>query len=90
MKKMMLLLALIIVSGCSTYYTRVSNASPKNDGMLYPSTRGDIAAIMAFSTSEELHGLWILTLLPAVDLIPSLVTDTLLLPYDLYKRAPQK
>ena len=90
MKPVIAALILLIVSGCASYYTRVSRASPPNDGQLYPATRVDVGAVGMLCTFEELHGMWVLVPLPVVDLIPSLVTDTLLLPYDLYKRAPQK
>jgi uncharacterized protein YceK len=82
MKSIMTVLVLLIVSGCASYYTRISNASPEIDGQLYPASRADVFAVAALCTCEELHGMWVLVPLPVVDLVPSLATDTLLLPYD--------
>ncbi len=82
MKSIIAALILFVVSGCASYYTRISNASPEIDGQLYPATRADVFAIGGLCTFEELHGMWVLVPLPVVDLVPSLATDTLLLPYD--------
>jgi uncharacterized protein YceK len=82
MKLAIAALILFVVSGCASYYTRISNASGSNDGQLYPAARADVFAVGALCTFEELHGMWVLVPLPVVDLVPSLVTDTLLLPYD--------
>ena len=84
MKSVIAALILFSVSGCASYYTRISNASPEIDGQLYPATRADVFAVAALCTCEQLHGLWVLVPLPVIDLIPSLATDTVLLPYDLF------
>lgn len=89
MKKTALLIIAVLLSGCATCYTRISKASPKVDEHLYPASRVDIGAIGMLCTFEELHGMWLLAPLPAVDLIPSVVTDTVCLPYDVWKGCRQ-
>jgi len=78
MKAIITALILMIVSGCAAYTSRFM----ENPTTLYPATRLDVFAVCCLFEDDRLNGFQWLVPLPVVDLVPSLATDTLLLPYD--------
>jgi len=78
MKAIITALILTIVSGCATYTSRFMD----NPTTLYPATRYDVFAFRCLFEEDRLDGFQWLAPLLVIDLVPSLVTDTLLLPYD--------
>lgn len=88
--KLLALAALLLLSGCATVMTRC--ISLEYGTPLYPATRLDLTGLAyftdpAYNGGEERH--W-LAAAPVLDLVPSLLTDTILLPVDLVFMAAEK
>lgn len=83
-------LALLLLSGCATVMTRC--ISVEYGAPLYPATRLDMTGL-AYFTDPTYNGgeerYW-LAALPVLDTVPSLLTDTVLLPVDLIVMAVEK
>ena len=82
-----LCVAASILSGCATYLARVAYGA---DGTLYPACRYDAAAPgYAYDYIGDLFGFAAVPL-ALIDLPFSVATDTLCLPYDVYKKSNRR
>ncbi len=73
------------LSGCATVVMRGGGG----DNLLYPATQGDLAMLRAASDSDGTviaHDSSLLALCALVDLPISIVTDTIMFPFDLIRR----
>lgn len=77
-----LLCAMVLLQGCATAITRTCDGF---GDQVYPATRLDVLGVAYLMDDcnkggDEMH--W-LVVVPVVDIVPSLITDTVLLPIDL-------
>ena len=81
MKTMFALMLAVLMGGCAVFEVRTSKYMNVNREM-YPSTQDDLALCAYAYDSFDPIGFCFIATVAVVDLVPSLVVDTALLPYD--------